>query len=58
MRKIDFGNLPNSSARKSANTYPAFGDTECESCGVDIWEGEDIGFVNNEKVCEDCWYEA
>ena len=42
---------------KSRDTYPAYSDTECEGCGLNIWEGDEIGFVDGEKVCERCWEE-
>ena len=57
MRKIHFGELPET-PYKSSELYPAFSDTECENCGGDIWEGDDLGFVQGEKVCEFCWEDA
>lgn len=45
-------------ARVSRSTVRAFNDTECDICFLDIWEGDEIGWVDGEKACENCWEEA
>lgn len=57
-KPVNFGELPGGSARKSANTFPSYTDQECELCFADIWEYDELGFVEGEKACYDCWDSA
>lgn len=40
---------------RSGTTYRAFRDFDCEECFGMIWEGDEFGYVDGEKVCENCW---
>lgn len=42
-------------AKRSRTLFPAYNDTECDVCFGTIWEGEELGFVEGEKACQDCW---
>lgn len=40
---------------RSGTVYRAYRDFECDLCFCDIYEGDDFGYVDGEKVCEPCW---
>lgn len=40
---------------RSSATYRAFRDFDCEECFGMIWEGDEFGYVDGDKVCENCW---
>jgi hypothetical protein len=42
-------------AFRSGSTYRAFRDFDCELCFCTIWEGDEFGYVDGEKACENCW---
>lgn len=54
-KPVNFGELPGGGVRKSPTTYPAYSEQDCEMCFTTIWEGDDLGFVEGEKACYDCW---
>ena len=33
-------------------------DGECTNCFAEIYEGDDIAFVDDQIVCEECWEDA
>ncbi len=33
-------------------------DSDCESCGNPIYEGDQAGYVDDEVCCQDCWEAA
>ena len=37
-----------------ANPLPAFRHTNCDECGDEIPEGEDVFFTDDGKLCGDC----
>lgn len=40
---------------RSGALYRAFRDFDCDGCFAPIREGEEFGYVDGEKNCEDCW---
>lgn len=39
-------------------TFTARFDSECQHCGSDISEGDDIAYIDDAVACEDCVAEA
>jgi hypothetical protein len=37
-----------------ARTFSARFDSECDECGCDIWEGDEVGWRDGSVVHEDC----
>lgn len=37
--------------------FTALWDGECRICLDSIWEGDEIGYVDDEIACEQCCYE-
>jgi hypothetical protein len=37
-----------------ARTFTACYDSECNGCFCDIYEGDEIGWLDGEVVCESC----
>jgi len=33
-------------------------ESDCETCGVTVYEGEQAGYVDDDFVCTECWEEA
>lgn len=42
----------------SRRTFTASFDGECEMCDGDIQCGDDIAYLDDEVVCEECWLEG
>lgn len=42
----------------SRQTFVAAYNGHCNDCGNDIEEGDDIAYLDDEIVCEECWLEA
>lgn len=40
---------------RSGTVYRAYRDFDCDLCFCTIYEGDDFGYVDGEKVCEPCW---
>lgn len=38
--------------------FPASYEGVCNNCGWDIEPGDDIGYVDDEVVCKECWRDA
>ena len=41
-----------------ANPFPAHFDSNCQSCGDDIWENDNVFVVDGQFVCPSCAKEA
>ena len=41
-----------------ARTFSARFDSECNGCYGAIWEGDEVGWLNGEVVCETCLIEG
>lgn len=41
-----------------ARTFTAKYDGSCSNCGVDIEPGDDVGYVDDEINCENCFEAA
>jgi len=40
---------------RSGAVYRSYKDFDCFECFGAVEEGEEYGYVDGEKVCEDCW---
>lgn len=42
----------------SRKTFTAVYDGSCNECGDDIFEGDEIAYLDDDVVCADCWRES